>query len=187
MQRRSTTLILIGILTLVLGAATTVAAMRASAGPATPARGKEVEPSVAQTDGLEIPEGKRALSVALDPVAGSAGIAHAGTRVDVFAAVSEKESSDGHAARMIMQAIPVLRIEGASATAGSAGRSAKDALEVVQGSTVFVLAVTPAEAEKIVYHASFSKLWFSIVPAATTAKVPPTPGVTAANQLNPEG
>jgi hypothetical protein len=41
---------------------------------------------------------------------------------------------------------------------------------------VFVLAVTPAEAEKVIYHAAFEKLWFSLVPAGQ-APSGPTPGV----------
>ena len=182
MQRRSSTIVLAGLLALVLGAATTVAALRGRSASASPRSDARAGAAAAPVEGFKIPEGKRALAVSLDPVAGTAGIAKSGSRVDVFAAVSGKDGVDDNAARMVMQAIEVLRVDGNAGE--SSTTSAKDALEAVRGSTVFVLAVTPAEAEKLVFHASFSKLWFSVVPEGTPPAT--TPGVTPANQLQPE-
>src|SRR5687768_15769621 len=106
MQRRSTAILLIGVLTLVLGAATTYAAVRgpkrAAAAPATAAPAAPAKAGV--PGGFVIPEGRRALAVALDPVAGTGGIARVGDHVDVFAAVERKDSADGrHHARMLLQ------------------------------------------------------------------------------------
>lgn len=175
MQRRSTTILLIGALTLILGAAVTFAAIR---GP----KRASAAPTQLQTSpnpGFAIPEGKQAIAVALDPVAGTNGIAKAGSRVNVFAAITTKDDKgvSEHAARMVLQGIEVLRV-------GAAGLTPVDAKAAADGSTIFVLAVSPTQAEKIVFHGAFSKLWFSVVPAGQKPVV--TPGVNVDNQLQPE-
>ena len=180
MQRRSTIIVLAGMLTLLLGAATTVSALRGRAAPAAAAPNAAAGAAAAPSAALAIPDGRRALAVSLDPVAATAGVAQTGSRVDVYAAVGGKDGANANAARMIMQSIEVLRVDGGASTSSTA----KDTLESVRGATVFVLAVTPTEAEKLVFHGSFSKLWFSVVDAGEP-KVS-TPGVNGANQLNPE-
>jgi Flp pilus assembly protein CpaB len=169
MQRRSTTIFLIGMLTLVLGTATTFAALRGPkrAAADTPRTAKAPVPA-----GLVIPEGRQALAVALDPVAGTAGTAHAGSRINVFAAVVEKNPDD-KAARMVLQDVEVLRVDTAALAPAAA-----------PATTTYLLSVTPAQAEKLVFHAAFSKLWFSVLPAGAKP-VPPTPGVDTAHQLDP--
>ena len=184
MQRRSTTIFLIGLLTLVLGMAVTFAALHkpAKAGASVNSHGR-ASGAVAAPDpnAVTIPEGKQALAVALDPVAGTAGVAHAGSHIDVFAAAAKENAPNGiNAARMVIQNVEVLRVDGGGATLNP-----KDVSRVPSGSTVFVLAVNQTQAEKIVFHASFSKLWFSVVPDGQKP-VGPTPGVDVHTQLNPE-
>ena len=185
MQRRSTTILLIGALTLVLGAAVTFAAVRGprKADAAAPTQVHAAPPTAGEPGGFVIPEGKQAIAVALDPVAGTNGIAKAGSRVNVFAAITAKDDKGAseHAARMVLQGIEVLKIAAGGLTPASAA-TAEDAPAAPHGTTLFVLAVTPAQAEKIVYHGAFSKLWFSVVPAGQKP-VPSTPGVHADNQL----
>lgn len=184
MSRRSTPLIGIG------AAALAVGALAAFAGITSDQPGQvKVGASAAGAETgavsaeLKIPEGKQALAVALDPVAGTAGVAKKGSHIDVFAAVTKKNDggNSSNAARMIIQNVEVLEIQTASAIA-----TAKDAANAATpNTTVFVLAVTPTQAEKLVYHAAFSRLWFSVLPAGQ-APVPPTPGVNAGNELQPE-
>jgi Flp pilus assembly protein CpaB len=188
MQRRSTTIFLIGLLTLVLGAATTFAALhgnkRAAADTGKSAKGQLAAPVRGQPTSFTIPAGKQALAVALDSVSGSAGTASAGSHIDVFAAVTEKvgdkdKAVDVHAARLIIQDVQVLAVNGVGYVP-----TTKDASVGAAGTTTYILAVSPEQAEKLVFHASFSKLWFSVLPAGAKP-VPPTPGVTADNQLDP--
>jgi Flp pilus assembly protein CpaB len=175
MQRRSTTIFIIGLLTLVLGAATTFAALhgsQAAADTAGSAKGKGGAGGAAvpgQPTAFTIPAGKQALAVALDPVAGTAGTASAGSHINVFAAVTDKRpEGETHVARLVTQDVPVLSV----------------AAPATGGSSTFVLAVTPAQAELLVFHASFSKLWFTVLPAGAKPG-PDTPGVSTATQLNP--
>jgi Flp pilus assembly protein CpaB len=183
MQRRSTTIVLAGLLALMLGAATTVSALRGHGAAAAAAPDGSSAAGAPAGTADKIPDGKRALAVSLDPVAGTAGVAHAGSKVDVFAAVAGKEGANEQAVRLVLQGVEVLRVDAASP--GASTSNAKDVLEAARGTAVFVLAVTPAEAEKVVYHAAFSKLWFAV--AEDGAPHVATPGVTASNQLQPEG
>lgn len=169
MTRRSTPLIGIGAAALAVGALATFAGLSAD-GPKRVAVGQS--PNGAQTaegaaPGFKIPEGRQALAVSLDAVAGTAGIAQTGSRIDVFAAVTR--TKDEPAARLLLQNIEVLQVKGADAASPN---------------PTFVLAVNATQAEKLVYHASFSKLWFSVV--NPNAPAVGTPGVTRANELNPE-
>ena len=194
MSRRPTVIAAAGLVTLVLGAGTTFAALGAgpsgadtkkapppptAAAPAAPAPGDLAGGAV------HVPDGHQALAVSLEPVPGGAGLAAAGDHVDVFAADTFKDDkgNETHAVKMVLQGIEVLKVTaGAPATpvpptAGSSSQSsASQAVSLTAGPTVFVLAVTPPEAEKIIYHAAFQKLWFSLVPAGQ-APSGPTAGV----------
>jgi Flp pilus assembly protein CpaB len=188
MSRRSTPLIGIGIAALAIGGLATLAGVRsdgtgvkAGGSKAAAANGSAETHGQADAAELKIPDGKQALAVALDPVAGAAGVAKAGSRVDVFAAVSKKDAAGDHAARMIIQNVEVLRVDsGTSAIAGDVKAPGPPGT-----ATTFVLAVTPTQAEKLVYHASFNRLWFSVVPAGQP-NAPATPGVNKGNELTPE-
>lgn len=177
MQKRSTTIFLIGLLTLVLGAATTFAALKGPKKAAAETRTRVVAPATGQPSGFTIPEGKQALAVALDSVAATAGTAGKGSRIDVYASTTEKEVKPGaydtKNTRLVIQDIEVLAINAGTVLANDKTPSA---------TTTFILAVTADQAEKIIFHANFSKLWFTVLP--TGAKpVPPTRGVNTANQL----
>jgi Flp pilus assembly protein CpaB len=185
MSRRSTPLIGIGAAALAVGAAATFAAVRGDQHPSrVQAGGQSAEIAESPTGDLKIPEGRQALAVSLDPVAGTAGVAHAGARIDVFAAVTKKDDKgdNANAARMVIQNVEVLRVDTGAGIGNAAAAVTKDTPTAPAGSTVFVLAVTPSQAEKLVYHAAFSRLWFSVVPSGQKP-VPPTPGVNVANEL----
>lgn len=181
MQKRSTTIFVIGLLTLVLGAATTFAALKGPKKASADTKLRQAAPAAGQPSGFTIPEGKRALAVALDSVAATAGTASKGSRIDVFASVAEKDVRqdvhDTKNTRMILQDIEVL-------SAGAGGMLAND--KAPSTTTTFILAVTPEQAEKIIFHATFSKLWFTVLPAGAKP-VPNTPGVNTATQFEVAG
>lgn len=190
MSRRSTPLIGIGAAALAVGALATFAGITNEPGKTkvgTAAAGAETATG-AETSDITIPEGKQALAVALDSVAGTAGVAKAGSHIDVFAAVTKKDDSgkSSNAARMVIQNVEVLRVQSSSPLGNATAAVNKDApAPAPSNSTVFILAVNASQAEKLVYHASFSRLWFSVIPTGQ-APVPNTPGVTPANELQPE-
>lgn len=179
MQRRSTTIIVIGLLTLVLGAATTFAALKGPKKASAATKVTTAAPAPGQPAGFTIPKGKQALAVALDSVAGTAGTASKGSRINVFASSAEKEKTETletKNTRMITQDVEVLAINGQGALLNDD--------KAPTTTTTFILAVTAEQAEKIVFHATFSKLYFTVLP--TGAKpIPPTAGVTTANQYEP--
>lgn len=187
MSRRSTPLIGIGAVALAVGAAATLAALKADHHPSRVRAAAGAEAPGGITTDFKIPDGRQALAVALDPVAGTAGVAHAGAHIDVFAAVTKKDDkgNNSNAARMLIQNVEVLRIDTGAGIGAAAAAVTKDTPAAPAGSTVFVLAVTPAQAEKLVYHAAFSRLWFSVLPEGQKP-VAPTPGVTTGNELAPE-
>ena len=176
----STPILAIGAVTLVLGAGFTFGAIRSGASPAhnRATSRAEAAPPAAPNAGLHIPSGKQALALALDNVPGGAGVATVGDKVDVLAADTVRTpAGDNHAVRMILQGVEVLRVTGA-ATAANAPTNAPG------GALTFVLAVTPMQAEKLVYHAAFQRLWFSVVPPGQ-APLPVPPGASEANALTP--
>ena len=188
MSRRSTPLIGIGAAALAVGALATLAGITSNkpgVKVGTSAAGAETGTAAPE---FKIPEGKQALAVALDPVAGTAGVAKAGSHIDVFAAVTKKNegANSSNAARMIIQNVEVLEVQTATPLNTASAAVSKEApTAATSSSTVFVLAVTPSQAEKLVYHAAFSRMWFSVLPAGQ-GPVPPTPGVNTGNELQPE-
>lgn len=134
----------------------------------------EFPPSQTRLGTLRIPQGKTALAVQMANVPGVAGFAGAGDRVNVYGA-AENAGADGAArAQLVMQGVEVLKVNGTT-------------LAPTQGqpdgtSLVFLLAVSPVEAERLIYFMTFEKLYFSLVPK-DQVPVPPTPGWGAADAL----
>ena len=123
---------------------------------------------------VKIPQGKQALAIQLANVPGVAGFAGAGDVVDIFAAV--KSGVAPGRVHLVAQAIEVLNVNGTqiAATQGQPGGAG----------LVFLLAVTPNQAEHLIYLSTFEQLYFSLLPRGTGAG-PQTPGVTPADALNP--
>jgi Flp pilus assembly protein CpaB len=115
---------------------------------------------------VRIPEDKTALALALENVPGVAGFAGAGDRIDIYAVVRAVDGGQA-GVRLILQGIEVLSVNGTqlAPTQGQPGGAG----------LVFLLAVTPAEAERLIYLTSFERLYFSLVPR-DQPPVPPTPG-----------
>jgi Flp pilus assembly protein CpaB len=116
-----------------------------------------------------IPPGKRALALELAPVAGVAGFAGAGDRIDVFAVSKAGEG----AVRLVLQGVEVLNVNGVGLTAAQ-GQPGSPNL-------IYLLAVTPGDAERLIYLHEFEKMYFDLVPK----NEPPvkTPGAAASGVL----
>jgi len=105
---------------------------------------------------LKIPEGKTALALELGNVPGVAGFAGAGDRINVYAVVKNSPDAGGAASvKLIMQNTEVLNVNGTTLAA----------IQGQPGGTglVYLLAVNPVEAERLVYLTSFEDLYFSLV------------------------
>ncbi len=119
-----------------------------------------------------IPPGKRALALRLEPVPGVAGFVGAGDLVDVYGVM---QGGDGTPPRvqLVLQAVEVLNVNGAG-------------LPTAQGqadgpSLVYLLAVTPFDAERLIFLSEFNKLYLDLVAKGEPTVV--TPGAGAADAL----
>jgi Flp pilus assembly protein CpaB len=129
-------------------------------------------PAQTRVGSLRIPPGKTAVALLMSNVPGVAGFAGAGDKIDVFG-VSKRED-DGPSVRLIMQNVEVLNVNG-TALVPTPGKPDGPGL-------VFLLAVQPAEAERLIYLSSFEQLYFSLVPK-DQPPAPSTPGVRASDVL----
>jgi Flp pilus assembly protein CpaB len=124
---------------------------------------------------LKIPEGKTALAVQLENVPGVAGFVGAGDKIDIYGVVKPGAAgAPSGVARLILQNTEVLNVNGTT-LAASQGQPGGSGL-------VYLVAVTPAEAEKLVYLTSFEKLYFSLV-AKDAPAVGATPGASVAESI----
>ncbi len=130
--------------------------------------------AVAQTriGTLKIPEGKTALALQLANVPGVAGFAGAGDRINVYGVV--KDGPQGPAAKLIMQNVEVLNVNGASLASGQG--------QVGAPGLVYLLAVDALAGEQLVYLTSFQQLYFSLMPKDAPV-AGPTPGVNGTQSL----
>lgn len=113
-----------------------------------------------------IPAGKRALALELQPVPGIAGFAGAGDFIDVYAVAKGEGTTP--AVRLVFQSIEVLNVNGTG-------------LPAAQGQTggpnlVYLVAVTPAEAERMIFLTEFQKMYFDLVPKGEPPVVTPGAG-----------
>lgn len=125
---------------------------------------------------LKIPDGKTAVAVELANVPGVAGFAGAGDRINVYGVIkagSDPKNPSGMA-HLIMQNTEVLNVNGTTlaATQGQPGGTG----------LLYLLAVSPAEAERLIYLSTFESLYFSLV-AKDAAPVPATPGTSITDAL----
>lgn len=120
---------------------------------------------------LQIPEGKTALALQLGYIPGVAGFVRAGDKIDIFGV---NKAGGQEKAQLVMQNTEVLSVSSPAVAAG----------QPADISPIFLLAVTPPEAEKLVYLSTFQGLYFSLV-RKDQAPVPGTPGVGQPNALTP--
>jgi len=125
---------------------------------------------------LKIPDGKTALAVQLANVPGVAGFAGAGDRINIYGVIKAGSDPKNPAgmAHLIMQNTEVLNVNG-TALAAAQGQPAGTAL-------LYLLAVSPAEAERLIYLSTFESLYFSLV-SKDALPVGNTPGSSIADAL----
>ncbi len=124
---------------------------------------------------LKIPDGKTALALELANVPGVAGFAGAGDRINIYGVVKASPDQAGASSvKLIMQNTEVLNVNGTTlaATPGAPGGTG----------LVYLLAVSPVEAERLVYLTSFESLYFSLVSKDAPA-VGETPGSSVGDAL----
>ena len=101
-----------------------------------------------------IPPGKRALALEIQPLAGVAGFVGAGDRVDIYGVVKNDTATRG--VRLVVQGVEVLNVNGTGLPAAQGQLGAPN--------LIYLLAVTPGEAERLIYLNEFEKLYFDLVP-----------------------
>ncbi|MFN2606724.1 MAG: Flp pilus assembly protein CpaB [Acidimicrobiales bacterium] len=124
---------------------------------------------------VTIPPGKTALALQLGAVPGVAGFVGNGDHIDIYGVA--KDGPGAPSAKLIMQNTEVLNVTG-----GSPSATATAAATATSANATFLLAVSPAEAEHLVYLTSFQSLYFSLV-SKDAAAVGGTPGSGAGDAL----
>ena len=118
-----------------------------------------------------IPPGKRALALEIQPLAGVAGFVGAGDRVDIYGVVKADGATRG--VRLVLQGVDVLNVNGTRLPAAQ-GQPGSPNL-------IYLLAVTPGDAERLIYLNEFEKLYFDLVPKSEAPVK--TPGAGPAGAL----
>jgi pilus assembly protein CpaB len=120
-----------------------------------------------------IPPGKRALALKLEPVPGVAGFVGAGDLIDVYG-VTVGGDVEASRVKLVLQSVEVLNVNGTGLPAAQG---------VAEGpSLVYLLAVTPSDAEKLIFISEFNKLYFDLVAKGEPPVVTPGAGAEEALQ-----
>jgi pilus assembly protein CpaB len=115
-------------------------------------RGDVVTADATQGLTFVIPKGRRAVTVALDPISGVGGFVYPGDRVDVLATFERDEMSS---TRVILQNIEILAmneqtVRPKAANGGDTGPGTPGESPVVEQVKNATLAVTPEEAQRLI-------------------------------------
>lgn len=117
-----------------------------------------------------IADGKRALAVEMQPVPGVAGFVGAGDRVDVYGVV--KGDGTQHSVRLVLQGVEVLNVNGTGLPSAQGQPSSPN--------LIYLLALTPADAERVIYLSEFERVYFDLVPKGEAPVKTPGVGPSAA-------
>jgi pilus assembly protein CpaB len=146
-----------------------------------------VTPGAAVKGVLPIPEGRQAISVQVATPPGVAGFIQPGDRISLIIHIARPgntAATSGPIARYLLQNIDVLavgtRIVGAGLAPGTAGDAA--AAPADTGCCLLTVALTPGQAEQLVFAINNGQLYFTLLPEkAPNAN---TPGRTITNLFN---
>jgi len=126
---------------------------------------------------LTIPDGDIAISVTLSDTGRVAGFVSPGASVAIF--TTSPDPKDNGAIRLLLPSVKVIAIGATTVvnttTTNPAGSQTTESLP----KTLFTLAASQDDAERIMYAAGHGSLTFAL--ANDTAKLKPGPGVTSAN------
>lgn len=125
---------------------------------------------------VKIPDGKTALAIQMSNVPGVAGFVGAGDKINIYGVIKPDQDPKfpQGASHLIMSNTEVLNVNGTALVAAQ-GQPGGTGL-------VYLLAVSPAEAERLVYLSSFQQLYFSLV-AKDAPAVGGTPGASITDAL----
>ena len=179
--KRSTQMTIIGVSVFIIGAGLVFLGLHSKKAPPAAAPAPAASQSVptgamvvaaGQQTGVPIviPEGFSGVSVKLDSVAGVSGHVHPGDLINLYATVKSATPGRGLTApfsKLVLSKVRVLDITGV-APDGS-------------GDPVFLLALTPGDAERAIFFAKFESMWAALVPAQ--AKPAVTSGVDYRNDI----
>lgn len=176
-RNRSTALIAIGGAVFVVGAALAFLVVRddgdskvAASAPAASASAAAAPAAAAVPASVKVPEGKEAVAVQVPAVPGLAGYARVDDVVNVYGTFKDRQPNAAvkgpPLAKLVLSGATVLAV-----TAPPAGAEG--------GTSTYLLAVNPGDAEKVIYLASFEGIWMSL--SADGSPVGPTPGQNAQN------
>jgi len=113
-----------------------------------------------------IPPGKRALSLEMQPLAGVAGFVGAGDRIDVYSIA--KSDATTPEVRLVLQGVDVLNVNGTGLPSAQGQPGGPN--------LIYLLAVTPGDAERLIYLGEYEKMYFDLIPKGEGPVK--TPGVT---------
>jgi pilus assembly protein CpaB len=126
------------------------------------------DPAEIAADGpAQAPPGKQLVSVVLDPQRALGGRLLPGSDVAVFVSFTTPAKTT-----LALRHVLVTGIQGGASSESKDGKAADpaDASAPLPGTSVMVtLAVTPAEAQKVVFGADHGTLWLSLEPSAPVA------------------
>lgn len=180
-RNRSTALIAVGAAVFVVGAALTFLLLRddgntdGTVTAAAPQGGAAAVPAAstgtASAPTVTVPGGKEGVAVQVPAIAGLAGYAKVGDRVNVYGTFKDRQPNAAAkgvpATKLILADAEVLAVTGPAP--GAEG-----------GNTTYLLAVNPGAAEQVIYLASFEGIWLSLTPDGAPA-LPATSGRTSQN------
>lgn len=163
-MRRSTQMLILGLAIFVIGAGVVLVSLNGSDGGSdgtavsttttTIQAGTVVVNSVAPSapTSFTIPEGKQAVALQVPFVAGLAGYARAGDRVNVYGNVEKGAITPvPPATKLILPDVEVLAVTGPAPGAEA-------------GNATYLLALDAAQAEQAIFFARFESVWLTLVP-----------------------
>ncbi len=186
-NQKSTTLIALGLAVFVIGGALLLLVVRHD-GKSSPKHASTLSAAVTTTTlapgtavyrespptttiQFKIPDGDNAVAVQMDYFGGGGGDVRQGDSVNIYAIANKGcggATGTNQAVKLILTNVQVLEALGTGpAATGTPGS--------------YLLALTPQQAELLIYHQAFNKLYFSLTAAGAPAAT--TTGVTCANSL----
>ena len=162
-MRRSTQMLILGLAIFVIGAGVVFVSLGSDGGSDKTAASTTTTTIQAGTvvvnaaapaapTSFTIPEGKQAVAVQVPFVAGLAGYAKAGDRVNVYGNVEKGAISPiPPATKLILPGVEVLAVTGPAPGAET-------------GNATYLLALDAAQAEQAIFFARFESVWLTLVP-----------------------
>jgi pilus assembly protein CpaB len=136
---------------------------------------------------FNVPKGLVAVTIPVDDSRGVAGLVKPGDRVALLATVATK-SGQGDQTRIAIPGARVLAVgrstgaESPKQTSSQGGGLTGSQNSQPQSANTVTLALSPADAERVVFVAESGRLWLALLPT-TESSATPGPGQTAATVL----